>query len=218
MEQPCYKCGQSVEEGIAFCPHCSAPQIRVIVAEAALSPASAGGMAASVAAVETVPGIAVPMSWSRSVRPCALAGLIAAVTMVLQLVVPLIAVIGAGFLAVAFYRRSAPAAAMNAKTGALLGALCGFFCAGLTAILESLKIIALHQAGDVRHWMVEIIQQAATRYPDPDAQPMLDFMRSPAGLIFMMVFFLITAFLLCIVLGTLGGSLGGVAFTRRDKN
>ena len=38
MEQPCYKCGQTVEEGIPFCPHCSAPQIRVVVAEPAPPP------------------------------------------------------------------------------------------------------------------------------------------------------------------------------------
>ena len=33
MEQPCYKCRQLVEEGRPFCPHCGAPQIRVLVAE-----------------------------------------------------------------------------------------------------------------------------------------------------------------------------------------
>jgi Spy/CpxP family protein refolding chaperone len=33
VEYPCHQCHATVEEGVAFCPHCGAPQIRVIVPE-----------------------------------------------------------------------------------------------------------------------------------------------------------------------------------------
>jgi hypothetical protein len=137
--------------------------------------------------------------------------------MLLKLVVPVIAIVGAGFLAVAFYRREAPGAAMDAKRGARVGALCGFFSFGFVAIFGSLKIILFHQGGEIRQAMLDAIQQAATRYPDPQVQPTLDFMRSPTGLVFMLVFFLIFAFFVFLVLGTLGGVLGGVSLGRRGK-
>jgi hypothetical protein len=221
MEQACYKCGQAVEEGTPFCPQCSAPQIRVIVAEPT-PVAVAAGVSVVDGEAQTVSGIAaatpLATSWSHYARPCALAGLIAATTMVLELVVPLIAVIGAGFLAVALYRRWNLAATMDAKAGALLGALCGLFTTGIGAILGTLRIILLHKTEDVRRWMLEIIQQTATRYPDPQAQPTLDFLRSPGGLVFLMVFLLLAALLLFVVLGTLGGTLAGVAMGRRNGN
>jgi hypothetical protein len=168
--------------------------------------------------VETVPAIAISMSWPQFVRPCALAALIAAVTMVLELVVPLIAILGAGFLAVAFYRRGTPSAAMDAKGGARMGALCGFFTFGFTAILGSIKVILLHMGGEIRQKMLDIVQQTAARYPDPQAQPTWDFFRSPAGLVFLLVMLLVFSFFVFLVLGILGGTLGGVALGRRDKN
>jgi len=208
-----------VEEGVTFCPHCSAPQIRVIVAEPAARPAAAREESSSSSVgAESVPTLAIPMSWWQSVQPCAMAGAIAAITMVAKLVVPVIAVIGAGFLAVAFFRRRAPEAAMNSRAGARLGALCGLFSSGITAILLSLKITLLHQGGEVRRMILDWIQQAAARYPDPQAQPTLDFLRSSGGMIFMLVFFLIFAFLVFLILGTLGGALGGAILGRRDRS
>jgi hypothetical protein len=220
MEQSCYKCGQVLEEGVPFCPHCAAPQIRVIMAEPVLSPAASSvALPGSPAAADRppVPSIAVPMSWSLSAQPCALAAFIAAVAMVLKLVVPVIAVFGAGFLAVAFYRRRAPDTAIHAKSGARLGAVCGFFCFGITTILESAAVLVLHRGEEIRRMMLDAIRQTAARYPDPQFQQTLDFMRSPGGMVFMMVFFLIFALAAFLVLGTLGGALGGAVFGRRDR-
>ena len=224
MEQPCYKCGQVVEQGIPFCPHCSAPQIRVVVAEAALGPltvADGGTTSQSEAALpasQTVPVLALPMEWSLALRPCAVAALIAAVAMVLKLMVPLIAGLGAGFLAVAFYRQRNPLIAIRPGTGARLGALCGLFCSGMTAILEAFRVLVFRETDEIRRSMLDAIQQQATRYSDPQYQAGLDFMRSPAGLIFMMVCLLFFAFLLFLVLGTLGGALGGAILGRRGRD
>ena len=74
MEQPCYKCRQLVEEGRPFCPHCSAPQIRVLVAEPVAAVGTFAGVAVpSESAVElpasqTLPVLALPMRWPSSER------------------------------------------------------------------------------------------------------------------------------------------------------
>ncbi|HEY3975511.1 MAG TPA: hypothetical protein VGM18_21105 [Candidatus Sulfotelmatobacter sp.] len=223
MEQPCYKCGQAVEQGIPFCPYCAAPQIRVVLAEPAPeSRAFAVGVEASdfddLPASKTVPVLAVPAQWSEAVKPCALAALVAAAVMVLQLVSPIIAVPGAGFLAVAFYLRRGPGIVVAAGAGARLGALCGLFSFGIATILEALRVLALHKVPEIRQFLLDIVQQTAVRNPDPQLQPGLEFMRSPAGLISMMLFLLIFALVFFLLLGTVGGALGGAVLGRRGRN
>jgi hypothetical protein len=223
MEQSCYKCRQAVEEGIPFCPHCAAPQIRVVIAEPAPPLAFAAAASESqdstvLPASQTVPVLALPMQWSQALKPCALAALVASVAMVLNLMAPLIAVVGAGFLAVAFYRRNSPGLMVRAGAGARLGALCGFLCSAMTAVLGALRVIVLHEGEEIRHMMLDIVQQNAARYSDPQFQPTLEFMRSPAGVIFMMVFLMIIGFLAFLLLGTLGGALGGAILGRRDRS
>lgn len=222
MEQPCYKCGQTVEEGTPFCPHCSAPQIRVVITEPAPMPAVLAAATASgstaLPASQTVPVLALPMQWSQALKPCALAALVAAVAMVLKLVAPLIAVVGAGFFAVAFYRRNRPGVVVPAGAGARIGALCGLFSSAMTAVLGALKVIVFHETGEIRRTMLDAIQQTGTRYSDPQFQPTLEFLRSPAGLVLMMVFLLIIGFLIFLLLGTLGGALAGAILGRSDRS
>jgi len=223
MEQSCYKCGQLVEEGRPFCPHCAAPQIRVLVAETApalkrfAEPEGAAQGEAALPASQTVPVLAVPMQWSRSAQPCAIAALIAALSIVLKLMVPLIAGIGAGFLAVAFYRRCNPQIMVGPRQGARLGAICGLFCSGMMAVLVPLRVAVLHEGGEIRDALLEALRQSATKYTDPQFKPALDFMRSPAGLAFMVAFFLILVLVMLVLLGSLGGALGGAVLGRRDR-
>ena len=219
MEEPCYKCGQVLEEGRVFCPHCRAPQIRVAVADPVMavsadSPVQPGQLTAS----QTVPVLAVPMRWDQAARPCAIAAFIAALGMVFRLIVPVIAVIGAGFLAVALYRRRNPEIAVSARTGARLGAICGFFCAGMTAIMGALRVAILHEGGKIRTVLLDALQQQSGRYSDPDFQTSLNFFRSSTGLVLMLVFFFIVALIMLILLGMVGGALGGVGLGRRDRS
>jgi hypothetical protein len=221
MEQPCYKCGIAVEQGIPFCPHCAAPQIRVVIAEAVPAPAALPGSVASSEEADVLPvspiGIALPLRWAQILRPCALAALVASVAMVLKLIAPLIAVVGAGFFAVSLYRRSSLSDAIRPGSGARLGALCGLLSFGMTAVLEGLKLVILQQGEEIRKYMLDAIQQSAVRLQDPQYQPTLDFMRSPAGLVMMTVFFAIAVLLMFLLLGTVGGALGGALLGRRNK-
>ena len=223
MEQSCYKCGQLVEEGRPFCPHCAAPQIRVVVAETVpaikpfAEPEGAAQGEAALPASQTVPVLAVPIQWSQSAQPCAIAALIAALSIVLKLMVPVIAAIGAGFLAVAFYRRRNPQIMVGPRQGARLGAICGLFCSGMMAVLLPLRVAVLHEGAEIHDALLEAVRQSAARNSDPQVQAALDFMRSPAGLAFMLALLLILGLVMLVLLGSLGGVLGGAVLGRRDR-
>jgi hypothetical protein len=221
MEQPCYKCGQTVEQGVPFCPHCSAPQIRVVIAEPAAPPlafATATALQDSTAlpASQTVPVLALPMQWSDAFKPCALAALVASLLMTLGLN-PFVAMFSVGFLAVVFYRRGRREITIKATAGAGLGALGGLLWFAISSVLEALIVIFLHKGPELRNELMLRIQQAASQTSDPQVLAIFERLKTEGGLEVLMVTGLVFAFLAAIVLGSLGGALGAVILGRRDK-
>jgi hypothetical protein len=223
MEHSCHSCRQSVEDGVPFCQHCGAPQIRVATVEPVLASESAGAEVQSPRDLdayqtsETIPTVSLAIQWSHALPACALAAAIAAVLMALGLMVPFLAVAGAGFLAVIFYRRRNPGVLIKAGAGARLGAVSGLLCFGMSAILEALAVAVFHKGAVLRDKMLEAIQQAASRTSDPQAVAMLDYLKSPAGMAVMIVVVLIFAFVAFIVLSSLGGALGGTILGRAER-
>jgi hypothetical protein len=221
MEQSCYKCGQTVEEGIPFCPHCSAPQIRVVIAEPAPLPLAYAGAtttqeAVSLPASQTVPVLALPMQWSQAFRPCALAAVVASLLMALGLN-PFVAMFSVGFLAVVFCRQSRREILMRPAIGAGLGALAGLLWFAMSSILEALVIILFHKGPELSSELAKRIQQASSQTSDPQVLAVFDRLKSPGGLEVLMLIGLIFAFLASLVLGGLGGLLGGAILGRRGK-
>jgi len=222
MEQPCYKCGQAVEEGVPFCPHCSAPQIRVIIAESVSAPAIAGDIpaalpqSAALPAPQTVPIFALAMSWSETVKPCALAALVATLLMSVGLN-PFVAMVAVGFLAVVFYRQRRPGTMIKAVTGARIGALSGLLWFAMSSLLEALVVLFLHRDSEIRKGLIAIIEQAASRTGDPQVLVALDRLKTPEGLQFLIIFGLVSGFVAAIVLAAIGGALGGTVLSRRGK-
>jgi len=221
MEQSCYKCGQTVEEGIPFCTHCSAPQIRVVIAEPAPLPLAYAGAtttqeAVSLPASQTVPVLALPMQWSQAFRPCALAAVVASLLMALGLN-PFVAMFSVGFLAVVFYRQSRREILMRPAIGAGLGALAGLLWFAMSSILEALVIILFHKGPELSSELAKRIQQASSQTSDPQVLAVFDRLKSPGGLEVLMLIGLIFAFLASLVLGGLGGLLGGAILGRRGK-
>jgi hypothetical protein len=229
MEQPCYKCGQVLEEGRPFCPHCGAPQIRVLIAEpaaaGAYAEAASASLPVSLPASETVPVLAVPGPWSQALKPCALAAIITPLLMRLGLH-PLMALFSAGFLAVIFYRQAQPGVAIGLKNGGRLGALSGFFCFALMALLVAFAAMVpqlrakLHEGTiELRKELIESAQQYTAAHPgDAQVQAALDQMKTPEGFVMMLIFGGILLLISSIVLGALGGALGGGIFGRRDRS
>jgi hypothetical protein len=219
MEHPCHSCHQAVEDGVPFCQHCGAPQIRVATVEPLLASESAaeGQSPDAFPTIQHVSPVASPIEWQNALPACALAAAIAAVLMALGLMVPFLAVVGAGFLAVGFYRRRNPDVLIKAGAGARLGAVSGLLCFGMSAVLEALALAIFHKGAVLRDKMLEAIQQAASRTTDPQAVAMLDYLKAPAGMAVMTVFVLIFAFIAFVVLSSLGGALGGILLGRANR-
>jgi len=222
MEQSCYKCRQAVEEGTAFCPHCSAPQIRVVIAEPAapLAYAAAGAESqdsSALPASQIVPVLALPMHWSQALRPCALAALVASLLMSLGLN-PFVAMFSVGFLAVVFYRQSRRGIMIKTSSGAALGALGGLLWFAMSSIFEALVVIFLHKGPELRNELLAKIQQAASQTSDPQVQGVFERFKTQGGLEFLMLAGLLFAFLASIILGGLGGALGATILGRREKS
>jgi RNA polymerase subunit RPABC4/transcription elongation factor Spt4 len=222
MEKSCYKCGHTMEEGRPFCPHCGAPQIRVLIAEPAgstISTAEAAAipqMSASLPASQTVPVLAVPMQWSQALKPCTLAAGVASLLMLLGLN-PFVGMVSVGFLAVVFYRQVRPQASIRPGTGARLGALSGLICFAMASIVEAMLVLVLHKGPEIRQALLAAINQAAARTSEAQALAMFEHFRSPEGLEFLMVFGLLFGLVAAIVLSALSGALGGAVLGPRRK-
>lgn len=219
MDHLCHKCGQSIEDGKAFCPQCGAPQIRVSIADSPIPPVPADDRIASALPLEVgtspsgIPMPLLPSSWSRPIRPCALAAGIAVLPMFFG-VNPFVAALGAGFLAVILSRRGS---AIRPALGAKFGALSGVLLFGMSTVLELLAVAVLHKGAEIRSSMMEKIQQAAARYPSPEVQPFLDFVKTPEGFAIMLVASLVFGLVAFVVLGGCGGALGAAFVARRDR-
>jgi hypothetical protein len=222
MEQPCYKCGQTVEEGVPFCPHCAAPQIRVVIAETAPQPLTfAGAMAqdsAALPASQTLPVLALPVRWSQSVGSCALAALVASILMVLGLH-PFVAMPSAGFLSIVFYRQRRPSEMrLKAATGAALGALGGLLWFAMSSIMGALIVVFMRKGPELRVALLAKIQESASQTTDPQMLSMFERFKTPAGFEVLILAGLVLAFFSSIVLGGLGGVLGSAILGRRDRS
>jgi len=220
MEHPCYKCGQVVDEGRPFCPHCAAPQIRVVVAQPdaarALAEGPSDAQEAPLPASQTVPVLALPMQWSQALKPCALAALIASLLMSLGLY-PFVAMVVVGFLAVIFYGYGRRGDALRPSTAARIGALSGLLWFAVSSILETTIILILHKGPDLRKAMLDILDQTVSRTSDLQAQEMLTRFKTPQGIEILMVLGLVVGFVGVIVLAAFGGVLGGAFLGRRGK-
>lgn len=227
MDHPCYKCGHSVEDGKPFCSQCGAPQIRVLLPEAAV-PAATGSVssndlpifssdAPAIPGVLSASALSTGIDWPTALRSCAVAALIAALVMTLGLMVPLLAVLGAGFLAVNLYHRRNAAWGVNARSGAQLGAVCGVLFFGIAAVFETVAVALFHTGGQIRQKMLDALQQAASRSSDPQVQAAFETLKTPHGIALMLVFGMVFLLLVSIAAGSLAGALTGSFLGRRNR-
>ena len=222
MEQPCYKCGQVVEEGRPFCPHCMAPQIRVLVAEPVAAPSSMAEPSATVSAAlpasEIVPTLAVPTQWSEAVKPAASAAIVGMILMALRLY-PIVALFIMGFLATLFYRQGHPGSPMKPAIGIRLGALSGLFCSGFMTLLIALGTMVPDLRDTLHHQTVEYFKSAAALQPgNTQLQSLLEQMKTPEGFILVMIVLAVMFIVLSIALSSVGGALGAAILGRRERS
>jgi len=227
MDHPCYKCGHNVEDGKAFCLQCGAPQIRVAMPEPS-APAVAGNVSSTelpafsldppfVSGPLSVSALSTGIEWPRALRSCGVAALISIVVMSLRLMVPLLAVLGAGCLAVILYRSRHPAWKANARSGAQLGAVTAVLCSTVVAIFSAIAFAVLQAGGQVREQALEALQQVASRSNDPQVQAALDLLKKPEGLAEKLILAMVGFFLISVAAGSIAGALTGAFLGRKNR-
>ena len=130
---------------------------------------------------------------------------------------PFVAALGTGFLAATFSQRRNPGSAIRPAFAARLGAFSGLLLFGMSTILETLVVVVLHKGPEIRSEMMDKVQQAAARYPGPQVEPFLEFVKSPGGFAFMMVASLVFGFVAFLILGGLGGAVSAAIGKKRDR-
>ncbi len=233
MEHPCHGCNTPVEEGVAFCPNCNAPQIRVAVPEPepppqilpplvtgdSRSPAEAGlpGGAAQAPAGRSLPTPGGPIEWSQAIPGAALAGALLAFCLLIPFSAFFLWMLASGALAVALYLRRVPNRAMSAGMGARLGALSGLFGFGIFAFLSSLELLLARDNGKVRELLQQVLQQSLARNSDPAVQASLQRLMTPEGLALLFTLGMVLFLAAFVLFSSVGGALGAYLFRNRNS-
>lgn len=219
MNHPCYRCGHIIEDGKPFCPECGAAQIRVVLPETPPVLAAERGILAATTenygTLSAEPTSALSHGASSDLKSCALAASVMIALTFLGLN-PFVAALGAGWLAVIFTRRGR-AGPLTPSKGARLGAITGLFLFGISTIFETLAVVLLHKGAELRIQMLSKVQQVSERYPGPQVQPFLDFVKTSEGFAFMMVGSVIFGLIGFILLGSAGGAICAAFLGRRQR-
>jgi len=212
VEHPCHQCGAAVEDGTAFCPQCNAPQIRVEFGEAEAEPVAPADLVGRIA-----PGGKTSIQWSQALPATALAGVISAMLMFVPLGAFGLGMAAGGILAVLFYRRRSPGADVTPGMGARMGCLTGALGFGIFGVFTAIDVLVFHSGGELRAALLEAIQQSAARSSEPQAQQLLDYLKSPAGLALMMGLGLVLMLIVFLILSSLGGAVAAALLRRRNR-
>ncbi len=196
-----------------FCRQCNAPQIRVAVTEA-IAPAEMIPEGFSPRYSAAPPSAS--FSWPQALRAAALAGLLGIILMYILRQAFAVAMITSGFLSVYFYRRKNPFSRLTAATGALLGALSGVFGTLLLTVACSFVIFSVRSRGENHDAVMAALQQQMSRNPDPHAQQVLEYMKTPEGFTLIVVVLLVAMLIFFLILASLGGAIAA-ALTRRKQ-
>jgi zinc-ribbon domain len=216
VEHRCHHCGATVEEGVPFCPQCKAPQIRVLGSSPSAESSPPSGVQALPIFYSRSLGSSV-LEWSEAVPAAAKAGLIGAILMVTPFGILGLGMVTAGILAVLFYRRRVPHAALTTGLGVRLGALSGVLGFGILIVLVSLGTAIFHFGPLIHQRILEAVQQAASRSSDPQAQQAVELMKTPEGLALFLAFALVLTLIACLIFSALGGTIGTALLKRKGQ-
>ena len=212
-----------VPEGTPFCSNCGAPQIFVKMQSEGDTTSAASVNLQTAGEEESSTYNPQQLNWKKVLPAISMAGLaMGLATFIPAVLFPIlfpIWLVGGGWLAVSLYRRRTFASEVTAAAGAKLGALAGLlgfaFFAIATSISVAINIFVLHQGAQLRGQLLAAAEQAASRNPDPRVQPMVEWIRTPEGLAFLIITGLVLLFVAFIVLGSLGGLVGASLNRRR---
>lgn len=214
MEQPCYKCGASVEDGTPFCGRCNAPQIRVSGPEPLAAPAATPeGTIEQYTSHPSPPPSALewPQAWF-----CAGIALLAGIFIIAVSKSTGLGMLAAGFLSVVLYHRRCPAARVTPGMGARLGAFAGAL--GFAAVAVTLALWTAFRSGkEIHDAFLSYMQQNAAQSSDPRVQQVLVLFNTPEGFTFIMIFSLIVTLVAFMIFASVGGAIGAYLLHRKER-
>src|SRR5512146_3021463 len=221
MEHPCDKCGAAVEDGVAFCPQCAAPQIRVL-AEAATPPLPPGTPEQLQPPAQPVPLTpageppeADRLDWRHGFPVALTSGAVLAICFALPWAGFLLWGIVGGALAVALYQRRKQVT-VTAGLGARLGAVTGLLGFVAFAVIISLELLLTRGAG-IRELWRQMLEHAAARNPQPAVQEMMQRLSTPQGMAWLFTLTMIVVLGVFLVFSSLGGLIGASLFGKHRR-
>ncbi len=247
MDHPCHRCRAIVEDGVAFCPHCGAPQIRVSAAAVVEQPVTEPFPPGTPEEVQPPAEPGPPetaaqgaINWSHGWRAAGIAGvllaifvffvpvLVAGIALAVHLgpgVLGLLVMLAswfcmgaAGALAVLFYqRRQRHVGGITSGMGARLGLLTGLLGFLFYGIPQAVRMMFFHLGGSVREAMRKAIEQAVAQNPDPKTQEMMHSLLTPGALAGFLTFLVVLFFLVFLVFSTIGGAIGASFWGHRES-
>jgi hypothetical protein len=210
VDHPCHQCGASVEDGRPFCPHCRAPQVRVLVAEAAETAGAPSDLTASADPLDRL-----------NYRPPAATGLFrvalqAGLLGVIANIIPLgLGMVLTGILAALLYHRAAGHTLSSAKA-ARLGVMAGAIAFAASSVLTVLAIVLFHAQAQFHDMVLKAIDQRAA-ISGPEVQATLQWLHTPEGFATILAFSMIFALALSILFSAIGCVIGAVLFRERNR-
>jgi len=238
VEHPCYRCQTEIPESVAFCPHCGAPQIRVIPPEGESGTTQPSVPEVPPNVLPPPPSIAQPGTWTAGApyppQPGAIrwelawkGALLCGIGAALLTAIPIVSTgcclwtLGAGALSVSFYRRQLPDMVVTPGMGMKVGALAGLFGFVVSALVTTVSFVALRSSGDFRRAMEQQIRRQMSANPDPKVQQMIqnmmDWMSTPQGAATLIVLILLVMGVVFVLFSAAGGALGASLFGRRRE-
>ena len=157
------------------------------------------------------------IDWSKALPGTALAGLIAALLMMTPLAAFGLAMLIGGSLSVLFYRRRNPVANITPGMGSRLGMVSGMLGGCIFAVLLSAGTVLLHAWDQIRQKVLELVQQAAARNPDPQAQQTMEFFKTEQGIALLVASALVGTLVAFVIFSGLGGAVGAILLRRKER-
>jgi hypothetical protein len=158
------------------------------------------------------------IDWRQALPAAVLAGFISAVLMITPLGASFgLGMLASGFLCVLFYRRRVPHANPGPGMGARLGAVSGALAFVLFGVLTLLESAILRAGSEFRSVLLQALDQAASRNTDPQAQQLFQYLKTPQGLIVVMIIGLTSMFFAFLLFSSLGGAIGAAMLRRKDR-
>lgn len=211
MEHPCYKCGAGVEDGVPFCKHCGAAQIRVVDVEP--EPPAGPDVGDAVDQLPVLAPVASPVvpragvRWSQALPGAALAGGFSLLAAIIPFAVFGPAFMAGGALSVMLYRRHGKERLPSPTEGAQIGAASGGFGFLFFAIVMIATLV--YRPDELRQPMLEAVARTVARngYDPQKVEQMQQMLKTPEGLAFFVGFGLFVLFLIFVAGSSIGGAL-----------